>query len=165
MQGARAVASPKPTEPIRRKNAEVREQLGQIDRWIDELPLADGSAQKAIMLQIVHSFRTRVLVHAEWEESVLYPAVDRRAGGGPLPFTASMRHDHTVAVHRLAEIDSESSRDNPDARWFARRADQLLGLLLAHLDAEERILLPVLDQAMTAEEYAREIGERSSPGS
>lgn len=164
MQGAGVVASPKPTEPLRRKHAEVREQLRQIDRWIDELHLAAGSAQKAIMLQIVHCFRTRVLVHAEWEERFLYPAVDRRAGGSQ-PFTASMRHDHTIAIHRLAEIDIESSRDNPDARWFSRRADQLLGLLLAHLDAEERILLPVLDQTMTAEQYASEFGERSSPDS
>ena len=162
MTGEGAVPTPdRPTEPFRREHAEIRKELRHIDRWIEQLPTADPNDQRTIMLQIVRSLRERILVHAEWEERVLYPAVDKRAGAGPIPFTASMRHDHTAAVHRMAEIDTESVRPRPNAHWFARRADQLLGLLTAHLDAEEEILLPILDKAMTAEQYAHEIGGHS----
>ncbi|HEY6928242.1 MAG TPA: hemerythrin domain-containing protein [Thermoanaerobaculia bacterium] len=151
----------RPTEPFRREHAQIRAELRQIDRWVDRLPDADAAMQKTIMVQIVRTLKEHVLVHAEWEERVLYPAVDRRAGSGPMPFTASMRHDHTIAIHQMAEIDTESARPRPDPRWFARRTDQLLGLLLAHLDAEESLLLPILDKSMTAEEYVREIGAHS----
>jgi hypothetical protein len=47
---------------------------------------------------------------------------------------------------------------SPDAAAFVRRADNLLGLIWAHFEEEEMVLLPVLDETMTPEQFEREVG-------
>jgi len=107
----------------------------------------------------VSFFEKHIKPHAEWEERVLYPIVDRLAGGGPNAFTATMRYEHRVVGRWIAELRAESDKPAIDAAKFARRTDNLLGLLWAHFEEEEEVLLPLIDKGMTKAEFEREVGD------
>jgi len=110
------------------------------------------------MKRVVSFLQEQIEPHAQWEGRVLYPAVDKRAASGPNAFTASMRYEHRIIGRWIHDLAAESRTETPDALVFARRADNLLGLLWAHLEEEEQVLLPILDATMSQGEFDREIG-------
>jgi hemerythrin-like domain-containing protein len=113
------------------------------------------------MARVVGFLREHLIGHADWEERVLYPLVDRHAGGGPEAFTASMRLEHRIIARWTDELAREASHREPDIGVFCARAHNLLGLVMAHLEEEEDVLLPVLDRTMTAAEFEREVMNQS----
>jgi hemerythrin-like domain-containing protein len=147
------------TELFRREHAEFKAYLEEISELVGKLHAGMAVDQKKLAL-VVEELSRHITPHAEWEERVLYPVVDRYAGGGRPVFTASMRYEHRIIARQLAELAHESQRQAPDARRFARHADHLLGLVAAHFEAEEEVLLTLLDSSMTAEEFRREVLER-----
>ena len=147
------------TELFRREHAEFKVYLRDISELVGKLHTGMAVDQKRLAL-VVEQLTRHITPHAEWEERVLYPVVDRYAGGGHPAFTASMRYEHRIIARQLAELAHESQRQAPDGRRFARHADHLLGLVTAHFEAEEEVLLTLLDSAMTAEEFRREVLER-----
>ncbi len=155
---ALAVEPARPTEPFRTEHAALVEELDAVADRVGKLSSLPANDLAGEMSAIVTFFRDELEVHAGWEERVLYPAVDRRVPTGGLePFTASMRHDHTVVGRWIGELDTIARSSKPDPRAFSRRADNLLGLVRAHFEAEEDVLLPILDRTMTEEDYQREI--------
>lgn len=130
----------RPTEPFVREHAHIAAELDRIERS------SDRHAALAF-------FRDQILPHAAWEERALYPAVDRRASKGE-PFTASMRREHTIVKRWSGELP------RLEGEAYARRVQQLVGLVRAHFELEEQVLLPVLDRSMTAEEFHREVHGR-----
>jgi hemerythrin-like domain-containing protein len=163
MNRSNGPAGQRPTDPFRLEHRAIEDRLSEMDRLVGLLPSASPAEQRGTMASFVSFLREHVLTHAEWEEKVLYPVVDRRAGSGENCFTASMRHEHAIVARQTNELAAEVEKAQPNAVWFARRADQLLGLLLAHLENEEEILLPVLDWTMTSEDFEREILSRGFP--
>ncbi len=109
------------------------------------------------MASIAGFLQDHILAHAKWEESVLYPVVDRLARSGPEPFTATMRYEHGIVGRWIAELAAEAKRPAPDVDAFARRTDNVLGLLAAHFEEEEEVLLPLLDRSLSPAEFRREI--------
>jgi hemerythrin-like domain-containing protein len=163
MNGSRGAAGQRPTDPFRLEHRDIEDRLAEIDRQIARMPSADPEEQKRTMALIVAFLREHVLLHAEWEEKVLYAVVDRRAGSGAHRFTACMRQEHAIIARWTSELAAEAGKPEPDPVAFARRADQLLGLLLAHLENEEEVLLPVLDWTMTPEDFEREVFSKGFP--
>ncbi len=150
--------NPRPSESFRGEHKEIKTHLLHIEQWAGDLEKLNSAEQKKTMTKIVKFFKEHIEPHAQWEERKLYPAVDRRASQGPHPFTASMRYEHQIVGRRIAELEKESALKNPDARLFMRKTDQLLGLITAHFEEEEEVLLPVLDKSMTMEEFKKEMG-------
>jgi hemerythrin-like domain-containing protein len=148
----------RPTEPFRREHAKIQEHLQHVHVELGKLTAAAADAQRASMEHVVKFFREHIKPHAEWEERVLYPAVDKRAATGANPFTASMRYEHRIVGRWTDELASMAASASPDAAAFVRRADNLLGLIWAHFEEEEMVLLPVLDETMTPEQFEREVG-------
>ena len=164
MQGSDRTAAPsRPTEPFRQEHAEIKKHLGHIDQMIGSLAAAAPVEQRETMARVVRFFREHILPHAEWEERVLYPVVDKRAGSGENRFTAAMRHEHVIVGRWTEELESRAEAATPDAERFSRHADQLLGLILAHFECEEEVLLPILDWTMTSEDFQREIASKGHP--
>lgn len=157
MSKAKASGGQRATDPFRLEHRDIADLLADFENQIGKLPEADREERKQTMTRVIAFLRGHVLPHAAWEERVLYPAVDRRAGSGENRFTATMRHEHAIVARWTDELAREAFRAEPDAVWFARRADRLLGLLQAHVENEEEVLLPVLDWTMTAEEFENEI--------
>jgi hemerythrin-like domain-containing protein len=151
------------TEPFRDEHVAIKEHLLHMSRMIESISGSAPEAQKRSMTKLVEALKGHILPHAVWEEKVLYPVIDRKAGGGKYAFTAAMRHEHRIVGRSIDQLARESGKGSPDARLFVRRADQLLGLILAHFEDEEEVLLPVLDETMTPEEFEREILSQGHP--
>ncbi|MGE5277763.1 MAG: hemerythrin domain-containing protein [Acidobacteriota bacterium] len=151
------------TEPFREEHVAIKEHLRHMSQMIQSIPGGVPEVQKQSMTRLVEALKGHILPHAEWEEKVLYPIIDQKAGGGKYAFTAAMRHEHRIVGRWIEELACESGKGNPDTKLFVRRADQLLGLILAHFEDEEEVLLPVLDETMTPEEFEREITSQGHP--
>lgn len=158
--GDRPAPAPRVTEPFRAEHADIRVHLDHIHRMAGELRAATPDARLRSMRFVVKFLDEHIGAHAAWEEKVLYPVVDRLAGGGKHPFTATMRHEHGVVGRWIAELGTEAAKDSPDADAFARRTDNLLGLLWAHFEEEEEVLLPLIDAGMSADQFKREVLDR-----
>lgn len=156
--GGSALASTRPTEPFRQEHVEVKEHLAHIDQMIGSLSTAEPSAQRRTMAMVAKFLDEHIRKHAEWEEAKLYPAVDKRTHEGIYPFTASMRYEHRIVGRGIDDLASRAQTETIDAIAFARAADRLVGLIQAHFEEEEEVLLPILDATMTQEDFEKELG-------
>ena len=146
------------TAPFRQEHVSIREHLGHAQQWTARLRNAPPAEQRRLMTDVVSFFQHHIVPHAQWEERALYPVVDRHAGSAPAhPFTSTMRHEHTIVGRWTAELAAEAAKPAPDPDAFAQRANHLLGLVAAHFEEEEEVLLPVLDAAMTPEQFRAEV--------
>lgn len=116
-------------------------------------PEAARTAQK-----IATFLEKHIKPHAEWEERFLYPVVDKLAGGGPNVFTSTMRYEHRAVARWIGELRAEADKPKVDAAKFVRRADNLLGLIWAHFEEEEEVLLPFIDKGMSKVQFEHELG-------
>ena len=148
----------RPTAAFRAEHREVQEHLRHVHDWIGGLPAQDAAAQKKTALKVVSFFEEHIKPHAEWEERHLYPVVDKLAGGANA-FTSTMRYEHRVVGRWIAELRAESGKATIDAAKFARRTDNLLGLIWAHFEEEEEVLLPFIDKGLSKAQFERELGE------
>lgn len=128
--------------------------------WIDRLHEVGCSVGRSSVGELAVGLH-RVLVwlehdhegHVAWEETWLFPEVESRAGS---PWaTRSMRFGHDqvrAAVRRLSAIQAGLHHElSPiEADELRYRVFGLEALMRAHLDAENRVLLPILDDAAPA---------------
>ena len=149
----------RPTEAFRAEHREIQEHLRHVHEWVGALPAQPPDEQRTTAEKVVSFFEKHIKPHAEWEERFLYPVVDSLAGGGPNAFTSTMRYEHGVVGRWIAELRAETAAPKIDAAKFARRTDNLLGLLWAHFEEEEEVLLPFIDEGMSKERFERELGE------
>lgn len=155
---ARADA-PRPTDSFRHEHQNIVRELDRVAARAGALRGPVNARVRAEMAAIARFFEHDLIPHAEWEERVLYPAVDRRAASPPEhPFTATMRHEHRIVGRWTRELAAAAAAAHPNVRDFVRRTDGLLGLVRAHFEEEEEVLLPVLDRTMTAQEFEHEMG-------
>jgi iron-sulfur cluster repair protein YtfE (RIC family) len=154
------LAGLRPTERFRAHHERFRGQIEQLTFYIDTLHEISETRQMEIMAAVMAILRDDFQLHARQEEQFLYPAVDRFARAGTHPFTALLRHDHRIIDRWIEDLDRISSEPMPDHTRFCRRLERLLGLLEAHLDAEDAVMLPILDRSMTPAQFRREIGSK-----
>lgn len=148
-----------PTKEFRSHHADVLEHLGHVDAMAARLTKETGDEQRQTMRRIVGFFKEHIGPHALDEERVLYPAVQRRAGEGNR-LTEVPIYEHRIVERWIADLDTEAAKDAPDAAAFSQKAVHLVGLLRAHFEVEEQVLLPILDATMTPAEFKREVGDR-----
>lgn len=147
----------RPTHRIRAKLAEFKSFLLRIEELTHGLPGTRPEDQRKIMQQIATIYRTEIHCHSDWEERRLYPAVDKRASKGSEPFTSLIRYEHRIISRWLADLEIETRLRYPDERRFTQLNYQLLGLLKAHFEKEELVLLPILDKTMSTEQFDEEV--------
>lgn len=146
-----------PSAQFRTEHVEIKKHLAHVEEWAGKLSATKLEEQKKTMLKIVTFFKEHIKPHAEWEEKKLYPAVDKRASKGTAAFTTTMRYEHKIVGRWIEGLEKEMSNTSPNTVLFARKTDQLLGLIIAHFEEEEEVLLPILDKSMTAAEFKEEI--------
>lgn len=155
-------ASPaaRPSEGFRKHHADILVHLGHLDQKAGELERGNPAEQKKAMDFIVTFLNEHIRKHAAEEERVLYPAVDKHAETGANRFTATMRHEHVIIGRWIDELADMAKKPSPDAKAFARRAHNVLGLIRAHFEEEEEVLLPVLDKKLTPAQFEQEVGSK-----
>jgi hemerythrin-like domain-containing protein len=149
----------RPTEAFRAHHAEIREHLGHIDAMAVALRQHSPEEQRGTMRRAVTFLKDHIARHAADEERVLYPVVQRESGEGSQLTTVPI-YEHRIVERLIATLDQEASQPSPDPAAFALAAHHLTGLLHAHFEVEEEVLLPVLDKTMTAAQFQREVAEK-----
>lgn len=147
------------TEAFRRHHRRYHEQVAHLSSVFETIHDACEMEQIELMAAAVALLREDLLPHARAEELHLYPAADRLAGGGANPFTAVLRFEHRLLERWTEDLAAIAADPFPDHNAFCLRGERLLGLLEAHLAAEEEVVLPLLDRTMTPEQFRREVGE------
>lgn len=137
------------TETFRAHHQQLRQRLDELVELVDRDP------QRAPLTDLVKFLREELLPHARAEEAKLYPAVEPllRQHGDP---TATMRWDHTFLeenVRRIEETMEESKRGGFE--WPHQLRREVLGLAAlfrVHLEKEERVYLPLIEQHLSGAE-------------
>ena len=156
--GEKAMTDERPTAAFRAEHKEMQVHLGHVHGWVGGLLTQQSPEQRKTAQKVATFLEKHIKSHAEWEERFLYPVVDRLAGGGPNVFTATMRYEHRIVGRWIGELRAEADKPKIDAAKFARRADNLLGLIWAHFEEEEEVLLPLIDKGMSKAQFERELG-------
>jgi hemerythrin-like domain-containing protein len=121
----------------------------------------------ADVLGVLRWFETTLEPHMAWEEAMLYPEIDRRAG---TPWaTRAARFDHqqireVVAGLRLGHRDlADRGAIDPQAEVRCRLYG-LETLLRAHVEREERFLIPGLNEDLEVSPIEAERSDRFARG-
>ncbi len=145
-----------PSQTFRDTHKEVKAHLAHVAEWNGSLA---RSPDRKTAEKIVAFFEQHIKPHAEWEEEKLYPVVDKLAGTtAENRFTSTMRYVHRVVGRWIGELAGELKKPKPDYTAFARRADNLLGLIQAHFEEEEEVLLQYADAKLTREQFEEAVG-------
>ena len=152
------------TMHFRNEHLELKRHLGHVEAMAGGLATAGPNDQRAFMAKVVRFLEAQIAPQTEWEEKRLYPLVDELAGPSRQPFTTVLRHEHQVIRGWITELAEESTKSAPDVKFFARRTDNLVGLLDAHLAVEDEVLLTMVDRTMTAAQFRAVVGESVSAG-
>lgn len=164
MSTERLEQEPSPA-PFSHEHSDLRGHLEHVERLVARLATTPPDRRPRTMARIVGFFDGEILPHAAWEERVLYPLIDRRFGADDPVVTASLRYEHGLVRRWTAELAAEARRRKPDPAVFVAKAHRLLGLLAAHCEVEENVLLPILDSVATPDDVLRaETEDRQSPG-
>ncbi len=135
------------TAPLRDVRRQLRQALDEIAARVGTLAALPLETRSAAMLQVVADLDERLRPHLEWEERTIHPVVDKFACEGPAAFSASRRYEHGI-IHRGLDDLRGRAADAAAVVAFSRRADNLLGVTLAHFELEEEVLFPILDRAL-----------------
>jgi iron-sulfur cluster repair protein YtfE (RIC family) len=135
------------TQSIRTTFGEDHDRLDALFAEYRAMKRTDYDRAKVCFKQ----FKFGLQRHIVWEEQILFPLFDRKAGlseGGP---TTVMRAEHRQIADRLEAIHQKVQARDPETD---REEEALLKVLIAHNDKEEAILYPMLDRLATPEEIA-----------
>jgi iron-sulfur cluster repair protein YtfE (RIC family) len=118
---------------------------------------SDAANLTALLNAMTDFLSSELLTHARGEEQTLYPALDPiiREYGSP---TATMRVDHEYIAEYVRQITetvrglrSAGEREQAMlAQRLTRQVLQLQALFAVHLAKEERVYLPLIEQAISA---------------
>ena len=110
------------------------------------------------VLEVLHWLDSTLAPHIAWEEAWLYPEIDARIG---TPWaTRAARFDHRqireMATHLRADYDLLRGAQPGDGRTETRcHLFSLEALVRAHLEREERFLIPLLEDDRSPREADR----------
>jgi iron-sulfur cluster repair protein YtfE (RIC family) len=153
------------TEPLRDEHATLLPHIAELDAVAAGLDhwQADTAAR---LDSIVEFLRGHLVPHAQAEEAVLYPAVERVMGAPGATDTMKADHDEIVArIDRLAGATATVGTAPASPEQAEQLRAQLYGLsaiLHLHFRKEEEVLLPVLDTHMSADDAHQMFAEMAA---
>ncbi len=156
---ATAATADLPTAHFRETHKEELGHLAHVEKWNLEIRSQAADEQKATAGRILSFFRTRLIPHAEWEEAHLYSLIDKLVKTDKGRYTDTMRHEHKIVLRWTEELEAEAAKEKPDYNRFAQKSDMLTGLVRAHFELEDDVLLPHVDSTMSREDFEKAVGE------
>jgi hemerythrin-like domain-containing protein len=150
-------------QPLRDEHHELLPHIEEIGRVADAVGSIPPEVLHTRMVGVSAFLREHLIPHAKAEEAVLYPEVER-AMAAPRA-TAAMSRDHVEVValtDQLGDIERRlgSGEIPASMETDARRVLYgLYALVKLHFTEEEEIYVPILEQALNADQ-ANEMFER-----
>jgi hemerythrin-like domain-containing protein len=124
------------------------ERLHAVARAVGSIAPADWLAS---VLGVIDWIETILRPHAAWEDAWLYPEIARRAGSPWATKLMTFEHQQILEIAQRLDIDREFLRGTPDRDEMVELRGRLFALealLRAHIEREERFLLPLLDTTL-----------------
>ena len=153
-------------QPLRVEHHALAAHLEYLRRVADEVGEVDGKVTRAAVDDVYDFLVRHLLPHAQAEEEVLYPAVDRILGAAGA--TATMSRDHVEVIRfteRLGELRGmlrAGQRTPTLVRDLRATLYGLHAIVVLHFAKEEENYVPLLDSALdadAADELFRRMGE------
>jgi hemerythrin-like domain-containing protein len=121
------------------------DRIHEVARYVGTIAAPDLSIA---LIDVLDWVEVVLEPHAAWEDAWLYPEIDRRAGTSWATRLMAFEHRQIREIARRLEADRELLHGEPGrdravelvAHLFALEA-----LLRAHIEREERFLMPILD--------------------
>ena len=100
-------------------------------------------------------FKKFLLVHHQSEDDLLWPALRTNVAGQPgrLALTDALEAEHAVIEPLLTAIDAAAADPDYGYQRFGDIVDELITKLTAHLAHEESDGLPLIDAALTEQQW------------
>jgi iron-sulfur cluster repair protein YtfE (RIC family) len=150
-------------QPLRDEHSELLPHIEEIRHVADVVGAAPSDVLREQIAGVCGFLREHLIPHAKAEEAVLYPEVER-AMAAPRA-TAAMSRDHMEVVAMTDELQELERRlhDADMSNALQTNARRLLyglyALVKLHFTEEEEIYVPVLEEALNADQ-ANEMFER-----
>jgi len=94
--------------------------------------------------------------HAAGEDAALFPAVEAKHPGVAMTFDDDHQRDDALVEEMKQLLEADNAQDNLGR--IARLADQLADRASLHMDKEERLLVPFVEEHFSMEEQGAILG-------
>lgn len=121
------------------------DRLDELFKTFQQLKRSDFAKAKDAFKE----FKVGLQRHIVWEEDLLFPLWEEKAGMSEVGPTFVMRNEHRQIGQQLEAIHDKVTEQNPETD---QEEQALLNLLEAHNMKEERVLYPSIDQVTSVEE-------------
>ncbi|MFC6288186.1 hemerythrin domain-containing protein [Nocardioides sp. GCM10027113] len=140
-----------------------RRQLTEVRMLVAATPAA-GTSRVGAVADHLGFLLHELHLHHTTEDDLVWPRLLERCGlDAPLVKRMEEQHqqiDLSVAAVRTALAAWRSGPTTATSAGLADRLDEFLLVLEAHLDEEERVVVPLIDRHLTPAEW-QEVGERA----
>ncbi len=146
----------RPTQPLRDEHKGLLPHIEELRETADIVGEASPEAERQAIENSYRFLTGHLRPHAEAEEAVLYPLVEKLMGAPEA--TTTMRRDHVEIIRLTGELGSllqalrSGSAGGSQAKALRSALYGLHTLVKVHFDKEEEVYLPLLDTRMSAEE-------------
>jgi hypothetical protein len=147
--------APRPTDGLRADHAKILGMLHALGERIEKLHESATLDQLALAREVIEFVNRQVVPHARAEEYTLYPAADWAAGEGSR-LTETARFEHQLVTRRCQALEKAISGGAPSGKLM-HLCYGILGLVAAHFQVTEEVLLPYLDKAFDAARFEKEV--------
>ncbi len=146
---------PRPTDALRADHAKILAALQALASRIEKLHESGTLEQLALAREVLDFVNRQVAPHARAEEYTLYPAADWAAGEGSR-MTEVPRFEHQLVTRRCQALEKAISAGSPSGKLM-HLCYGILGLVAAHFQVTEEVLLPYLDKAFDGPRFEKEV--------
>ena len=128
-------------DTLQNEHEALRKLLARMNTTTDE--------QKDVRADLLKQIEEALIPHSKWEETVFYPAFNKRA-----THDQQLLYATSIQQHRLVEktLLPDIHASGYDTRQFAGSAKVLSQLIEEHAHEEETMLFPVVKQLFNATE-------------
>lgn len=143
------------TDSLRAEHSRILSTLHALGERIEKLHESGTLGQLSLAREVIDFVNRQVAPHARAEEYTLYPAADWAAGEGSR-MTEIARFEHGLIARRCQALEKAVSAGAPAGKLM-HLCYGILGLVAAHFQATEEIVLPYLDRAFDAARFEKEV--------
>jgi hypothetical protein len=147
--------APPSTASLRAEHTKLLASVLAMAQRVETLHEQTTPLQMMMAREVLDLVQKHIAPHAHAEEYTLYPAVDWAAGEGSKVSEIS-RFEHRIVAQRCEELD-KAIQSGATAGRLMHLCYGILGLIMAHFQATEEILLPYLDKAFDQARFEKEV--------
>jgi regulator of cell morphogenesis and NO signaling len=156
---ARNIVLSDPLQQLKDEHVSLREDMNLFYEIAEEIEFESGLAVVELFAKLhqqISAFTHKLKAHSKREEEGLFPLMNRHLGEEDRTIEA-MEFEHEKAEQHLEDFLTEAEQagatiDENAAQWITVFAVQAYATLIQHFANEEKVLFPMAEDILTAEE-------------